>query len=63
MSETMACTVCQQTGHQGHYYDAVGDSGMRLTHFWVCNPCAVKLGPGQGVSADYKADMAQAAGG
>lgn len=57
-----SCTVCKATGRQGHYYDAVGDSGMRLVHFFVCNPCAVVLGPQQGVSADYQADMAKAAG-
>jgi hypothetical protein len=32
----------------GNFYDAVSENGMRLVHFWVCNPCAIPLGVGQG---------------
>jgi hypothetical protein len=32
----------------GNFYDAVSENGMRLIHFWVCNPCAIPLGVGQG---------------
>jgi hypothetical protein len=61
MSET--CTICGGTDQPGHFYDAVGDNGMRLAHFYVCIPCAAKLGPKQGVSAAYQAEMQRLAGG
>ena len=61
MNET--CTICRGTDQPRVFYDAVGDSGMRLVHFYVCNPCAVPLGPKQGVSLAYQAEMQRLAGG
>ncbi len=31
----------------GAWYDAKGTNGM-LLRFWMCNPCAIPLGPTQG---------------
>ena len=45
------CTMCHKaegSDRYGTFYDAVSESGMRLLHFWVCNDCAIPLGPGQG---------------
>ncbi len=46
-----ACSMCHKpegAGCFGNYYDAISANGMRLLHFWVCNDCAIPLGPGQG---------------
>ena len=56
------CVICKQPESRerlGNYYNAVSASGMRLQHFWVCNPCAIPLGPKQGASAEYFHDLAE----
>lgn len=49
--EPNLCAMCKQPegpDRLGNFYDAVSENGMRLVHFWVCNPCAIPLGVGQG---------------
>ena len=49
--EPNVCTMCKEPEspeRMGNFYDAVSQNGMRLVHFWVCNPCAIPLGIGQG---------------
>jgi len=44
------CLVCKAPGgskRPGSFYEAVGDNGMRLVNIWVCDACAVPLGPPQ----------------
>lgn len=54
MAETTRKNVCSMCHREetadrlGNFYDAVSENGMRLQHFWICNECAIPLGPGQG---------------
>jgi len=44
------CVVCKQLegpDRAGATFTSNGDNGMIIT-FWMCNECAVPLGPGQG---------------
>jgi hypothetical protein len=44
------CLVCQSIEskkNKGAQYTSNGDNGM-IVSFWLCDACAVKLGPGQG---------------
>ncbi|MNT99070.1 hypothetical protein D3C72_2418230 [compost metagenome] len=50
-AEPLICTMChlpESPERLGNFYDAVSENGMRLVHFWVCNPCAIPFGVGQG---------------
>lgn len=50
------CEMCKRPEtptHMGAFYDALGSNGMRLLHFWVCNECAIPLGPRQGVTSEF----------
>lgn len=45
------CSMCKRPEspeRMGEFYDALSETGMRMVHFWVCNPCAVPFGIGQG---------------
>lgn len=45
-----ACLVCKKEEAPdlpGATYHATGENGMILT-FWMCDGCAIPLGPGQG---------------
>lgn len=53
MSEELpnVCAMCKQPESDerfGNFYDAISENGMRMQHFWVCNPCAIPWGVGQG---------------
>lgn len=44
------CLTCKREKSPqlfGAWYDARGANGM-LLRFWMCNPCAIPLGPTQG---------------
>jgi hypothetical protein len=50
-SKPNICVMCHRAESSevlGNFYDAVSGNGMRLQHFWVCNDCAIPLGPDQG---------------
>lgn len=45
------CSMChapEGPDRRGDFYDAVSEHGMRMVHFWVCDPCAIPWGVGQG---------------
>jgi len=42
------CHQPEGASRLGNFYEAVSANGMRLVHFWVCNDCAIPLGPDQG---------------
>lgn len=58
------CTMCKQPegpDRLGNFFNAISKSGMRLINFWVCNPCAIPLGVGQGpIDPDLEQELAEA---
>lgn len=51
------CVMCKRPEgpmRMGAFYDGLGENGMRLVHFWVCNECALPLGPRQGMEATFE---------
>ena len=46
-NECISCHELEGPDRQGATFTSNGDNGMVIT-FWMCNPCAVPLGPGQG---------------
>jgi hypothetical protein len=47
-----ACISCQRTidppNLRGTLYTCTGETSGTIIQFWMCNPCAIPLGPGQG---------------
>ncbi|HZN94215.1 MAG TPA: hypothetical protein VFB81_15990 [Myxococcales bacterium] len=47
-----ACISCQRTieppALRGTLYNCKSESTGATIQFWMCNPCAIPLGPGQG---------------
>jgi len=55
--EAIACLVCKRPrgpSSPGDYYNAVGSKGMVLPHLWICNTCALSLGPKQGLIEPFQ---------
>jgi len=46
------CISCQRTidppNLRGTLYTCKGDSNGSVIQFWMCNPCAIPMGPSQG---------------
>lgn len=50
-NDVPTCIICKEPAGpdlDGNYYQAQSENGMRMLHFWVCNPCAIPYGVGQG---------------
>jgi hypothetical protein len=41
----LSCKKSKSPTLMGSTYEGLGENGMRV-RFWVCNPCAIPLGPG-----------------
>ncbi len=46
-NQCLACKTSEGPATPGATFTSNGDNGMIVT-FWLCDPCALPLGPGQG---------------